>query len=73
MVTNCYEPRSILVTGGAGFIASHVAIKLTERYPDVKVGWGACECADFVEICSDALPHDPAHMLAPRCPPHANS
>lgn len=33
-----YEAQSILLTGGAGFIASHVAIRLTQRYPQAKVG-----------------------------------
>ena len=33
-----YTPRSILVTGGAGFIASHVVLRLVNRYPDCKVG-----------------------------------
>lgn len=32
-----YEPKAILVTGGAGFIASHVATKLVKRFPDCKV------------------------------------
>lgn len=32
-----YKPRCILLTGGAGFIGSHVAIRLVKRYPDVKV------------------------------------
>lgn len=35
-----YTPKSILLTGGAGFIASHVAIKLVNNHPDVKVGGG---------------------------------
>ena len=35
-----YEARSILVTGGAGFIASHVVIRLVQRYPEAKV---SCE------------------------------
>ncbi len=32
-----YEAKSILLTGGAGFIASHVAIRLIKRYPEAKV------------------------------------
>lgn len=32
-----YTPKSILLTGGAGFIASHVVIRLCSRYPNTKV------------------------------------
>lgn len=32
-----YVPQSILLTGGAGFIGSHVAILLAKKYPDYKV------------------------------------
>ena len=32
-----YVPKRILITGGAGFIASHVAIRLVTRYPQYKV------------------------------------
>lgn len=35
--TGEYNPQSILVTGGAGFIASHVVIRLCSRYPNTKV------------------------------------
>lgn len=35
--TENYVPKAILVTGGAGFIASHVAIRLVEQYPQYKV------------------------------------
>mmetsp|Transcript_23509 Transcript_23509/g.51593 ORF Transcript_23509/g.51593 Transcript_23509/m.51593 type:complete len:362 (-) Transcript_23509:496-1581(-) len=32
-----YEPKTILITGGAGFIASHVVIRLVQNYPQYKV------------------------------------
>jgi UDP-glucose 4,6-dehydratase len=32
-----YTPGNILVTGGAGFIASHVATRLIENYPQYMV------------------------------------
>jgi len=32
-----YTPKNILLTGGAGFIASHVAILLVEKYPEYNV------------------------------------
>ena len=32
-----YRPKCILLTGGAGFIGSHVAIRLVKRFPDVRV------------------------------------
>ncbi|KAK9818087.1 hypothetical protein WJX72_006893 [[Myrmecia] bisecta] len=32
-----YQPRSILITGGAGFIASHVVLRLVHKYPDCKI------------------------------------
>ena len=32
-----YRPKNILVTGGAGFIASHIVIQLVKQYPDYKV------------------------------------
>ena len=34
---NEYQPKSVLITGGAGFIASWVTIKLVQRYPECKV------------------------------------
>lgn len=36
-----FVPKTILVTGGAGFIASHVVIRLVKLYPQYKV-WGGC-------------------------------
>ncbi|KAK1311979.1 putative rhamnose biosynthetic enzyme 1 [Acorus calamus] len=32
-----YTPKSILITGAAGFIASHVANRLIRNYPDYKI------------------------------------
>jgi hypothetical protein len=32
-----YQPKNILLTGGAGFIGSHVALLLIQKYPDYKV------------------------------------
>jgi hypothetical protein len=45
-----YTPRSILLTGGCGFIGSHVATLLTTKYPAYKV---RVPYIDFslVEIC----------------------
>lgn len=35
--SDCYTPQSILITGGAGFIGSHVVDLLVERYPDYRI------------------------------------
>lgn len=32
-----YRPRNILITGGAGFIASHVVILMVKKYPQYKI------------------------------------
>ena len=32
-----YTPKNILVTGGAGFIASHVVIQLVQKFPQYKI------------------------------------
>ena len=35
--TDEYVPEVILVTGGAGFIGSHVAVRLAQNNPQYKV------------------------------------
>ncbi len=42
-----YTPKNILITGGAGFIASHVVIRIATLYPQYKVwgGWRAGSCS----------------------------
>jgi len=42
-----HTPTNILVTGGAGFIASHVVIRLVQKHPEYKV-----VCLDKVDYCS---------------------
>jgi len=37
MTTDDYEPKNIFLTGGAGFIASHVAILLCKKYPQYNI------------------------------------
>jgi len=32
-----YKPKNILVTGGCGFIASHIVIQLVKQYPQYKI------------------------------------
>jgi hypothetical protein len=37
-----YTPKSILLTGGAGFIGSHVAVLLVQKYPQYKARAALC-------------------------------
>jgi hypothetical protein len=37
-----YKPKNIMLTGGAGFIGSHVAILLAQKYPAYKVRSSVC-------------------------------
>ena len=36
--TETYSPAAILLTGGAGFIGSNVAIRIVQQHPSIKVG-----------------------------------
>ena len=42
-----YQPKNILITGGAGFIASHVVIQIVQKFPQYKV-----VCLDKLDYCS---------------------
>ncbi|ESQ48497.1 hypothetical protein EUTSA_v10020227mg [Eutrema salsugineum] len=43
-----YKPKNILITGAAGFIASHVANRLVRSYPDYKI-----VVLDKLDYCSN--------------------
>eukprot|EP01041_Mallomonas_annulata_P008256 gene8256-16985_t len=49
-----YCPKNILITGGAGFIASHVVILLTKKYPHFNIvnfdKLDYCACIENVEF-----------------------
>ncbi|CAM8948831.1 hypothetical protein QQ045_017288 [Rhodiola kirilowii] len=53
-----YTPKNILITGAAGFIASHVANRLVRTYPDYKI-----VVLDKLDYCSELknlLPSKPS-------------
>ncbi len=67
MATEQYTPKTILVTGGAGFIASHVVIRLVNNYPQYKVT-ALCRQAcitGYLLICRGSL--NPAPQPGPCC------
>lgn len=55
LIPHRYTPTSVMVTGAAGFIASHVAIRLARLYPQYRVIG-----VDKMSYCSDA-----AYVTAP--------
>lgn len=52
-----YLPQNILVTGGAGFIASHVVILLAEKYPQYNIvnldRLDYCSCLENLDSVKD--------------------
>lgn len=54
-----YTPEVILITGGAGFIASHLAIRLITRYPHYKVCRNRFGLRFPRLLCSDASDRPP--------------
>ncbi|CAO2045173.1 unnamed protein product [Urochloa humidicola] len=47
-MTTPYKPKNILITGAAGFIASHVTIHIIKNYPDYKI-----VVLDKLDYCSN--------------------
>ena len=52
-----YIPQNILITGGAGFIASHVVILLVEKYPQYNIvnldRLDYCACLENLDCLKD--------------------
>ncbi|KAL6536118.1 Trifunctional UDP-glucose 4,6-dehydratase [Orobanche hederae] len=53
-----YKPKNILITGAAGFIASHVANWLTRKYPEYRI-----IVLDKLDYCSNLKNLDPSQSL----------
>ncbi|KAG6500625.1 trifunctional UDP-glucose 4,6-dehydratase/UDP-4-keto-6-deoxy-D-glucose 3,5-epimerase/UDP-4-keto-L-rhamnose-reductase RHM1-like [Zingiber officinale] len=51
-----YKPKNILITGAAGFIASHVANRLVRSYPDYKI-----VVLDKLDYCSNLKNLNPSY------------
>lgn len=49
-----YVPKCVLVTGGAGFIASHVTLRLVHSYADCKVCPGGACCLNKTSVANQA-------------------
>mmetsp|Transcript_9492 Transcript_9492/g.21741 ORF Transcript_9492/g.21741 Transcript_9492/m.21741 type:complete len:350 (-) Transcript_9492:270-1319(-) len=58
MATPDHVPKNILLTGGAGFIASHVCNFLTKKYPQYKI-----VCLDILDRCATLKNLAPAMSL----------
>ncbi|KAF5766537.1 putative dTDP-glucose 4,6-dehydratase, NAD(P)-binding domain, rmlD-like substrate binding protein [Helianthus annuus] len=54
-----YTPKNILITGAAGFIASHVANRLVRTYPDYKI-----VVLDKLDYCSNLKNLNPSRSSA---------
>ncbi|KAG6471203.1 trifunctional UDP-glucose 4,6-dehydratase/UDP-4-keto-6-deoxy-D-glucose 3,5-epimerase/UDP-4-keto-L-rhamnose-reductase RHM1-like [Zingiber officinale] len=54
-----YKPKNILITGAAGFIASHVANRLVRNYPDYKI-----VVLDKLDYCSNLKNLNPSRSSA---------
>jgi nucleoside-diphosphate-sugar epimerase len=65
-----YTPKNIMITGGAGFIASHVCILLAKKYPQFNIiNYDRLDCKSHVlgtavcdtRTCLHALMHRTCH------------
>ena len=67
-----YQPKHILVTGGSGFIASHVVLLLVKKYPQYKVvNLDRLDC-EFDLTFTDRgglVPHEMVSFPTPSPPP----
>lgn len=65
-----YKPKNVLITGGAGFIGSHVTIRLVQKYGCYKVGgrwrswWLAFGSADIPQF-APSHSHSGAYPFTP--------
>ena len=48
-----FTPQNILITGGAGFIGSHVVLRLVNNYPHYKVNT-ATPCSPLAKLAQTA-------------------
>jgi UDP-glucose 4,6-dehydratase len=52
-----FQPRHVMITGGAGFIASHVCILLARKYPHLKIvnfdRLDYCSCIENLDCIKD--------------------
>lgn len=65
-----YTPQNILVTGGAGFIASHVVILLVEKYPQYNIvnldRLDYCACLENLD-CVKGKPNYKVGLVCQHC------
>ena len=56
-IEKSFTPQNILITGGAGFIASHVVIRFVKRYPEYKIvnmdKLDYCSCIENLDEIKD--------------------
>ncbi|CAA0815896.1 Trifunctional UDP-glucose 4-6-dehydratase/UDP-4-keto-6-deoxy-D-glucose 3-5-epimerase/UDP-4-keto-L-rhamnose-reductase RHM1 [Striga hermonthica] len=57
-MSNTFTPKNILITGAAGFIASHVANRLVRNHPDYKIV--VLDKLDYCSNLKNLLPSNPS-------------
>lgn len=70
-----YTPQNILITGGAGFIASHVVILLVEKYPQYNIvnldRLDYCACLENLGHLKDKPNYKVGFVYRQKTIPHA--